>query len=778
MAANFNLAPPPKTVDGLAAVPVDIQAIDAVFRFDAAASEATADATVTYAVGPVAGNPIFDLRQNIDSAWLDGAVFPPAQLAHHDFGSESFTNLRVIESMQSAGSVHTLRVRYPLATPDAQLGGSYLPAIEWTPGPRLRFVFGLSDLNKARYAEAWLPANLIYDQFAITLEILIVNTLVAHSVITNGTLTSLGTNHWRVSFPSRFTALSPMLEVRSGDTLEMQTDTTVLPVSGKTVTLEAWRPAGTSVDLTAQLNSLKTLLADNENRYGGYLHDHRFTVFFNGSGGMEYEGGTTSSNAALLHETFHSWYARGVKPASQADGWWDEGFATFHDDGADDALPFDFTSGPVLLCSRDPWQRNTPGNSYSDGGRFWKGIAALLGATQLNTMMKELYDIHKGNPVSTSMIEEFLLCRSGNPQVVDAFHRFVYGFNNPVPAPDLWLRDEAADPGADSWGGTFWDSPDLWIRNTDDGGTTHQSPEYGQDNWFYARVRNHAGAGIAQHFVVTFHSRGFAGTQFHYPGDFLPCMAASAGFNLAPGASQIVKARWPRALVPPEGSHTCLLASVITRYDHPTVGCHVWESNNLAQKNLTVVDLLPDTFMILPVVVSDWSPHLKPGIALEVIRIRESAPFQASLIHSRPELFRGTRVKPKLFRPFAVRQDIVPEPVILECGAHIAGTRSVHRGRIVTSLVPDLVLERYPDCREVAFPARGAMRLLADLPPFNQTVVGLKIAVPREAKPGQVIRLHFVQRNLSDKRIVGGIAVQINVVNPDDLRVNPREKTL
>jgi hypothetical protein len=146
------------------------------------------------------------------------------QLAHHTFSSGSFTDLRVIEAVQCAGSVHTLRVQYPLATPNSQLGGSYLRALEWSAGPRLRFVFGLSDLNRARYAEAWLPCNLIFDQFAITLEVQIVNTLVAHSVITNGIATPLGANHWHIEFPARFTALSPLLEIRASDTLELQTD--------------------------------------------------------------------------------------------------------------------------------------------------------------------------------------------------------------------------------------------------------------------------------------------------------------------------------------------------------------------------------------------------------------------------------------------------------------------------------------------------------------------------------------------------------------------------
>jgi hypothetical protein len=776
MATNFHLAPPPKTVDGLAAVPIDIQSIDALFTFDGAAAAATGDATITYTVGPAGGNPIFDLRQDITTAWLDGVLFPAAQLAHHDFSADPFTDLRVIQSVQSAGSVHTLRVQYPLAMPNAQLGGSYLPALQWSAGPRLRFVFGLSDLNRARYAEAWLPANLIFDQFAITLEIQLFNTVAAHSVITNGVVTVLGANHWRIEFPPRFTALSPLLEVRASDTLLQQTDSVVLPVSGKTVALEAWKTVGSSVNLGGQLNALKTLLADNENGYGPYLHDERFVAFFNGSGGMEYEGATTTSTGALLHETFHSWYARGIKPAAQSDGWWDEAFTSFHDDGADDALPFDFAAAPVLLCSRDPWQRNTPGNSYGDGARFWKGMAALLGVSQVNTLMKDLYVAHQGNPVSTGMIEEFLLCKSGNAQVVDAFHRFVYGFANPSPAPDLWLRDAPADPGADQWDGVFWDSPDLWVRNSDDDGTAHQPPEYGQDNWFHARVRNKAGAGAAQHFVVTFHSKGFAGTQFQYPGDFLPCIAARAEFDLAPGASRVVKARWPRAQVPAAGTHTCLLASIITRADHPVAGGHVWEHNNLAQKNLTVVDLLPNTYLILPVVIANWLAHLGARFSLEILKVRESALFAASLIHPAKEIFRAAKVTPQPFTPFRQRPVLEPEQLELECGGHLPGAPHAHRGRIMTSATPDLIQERYPQSWEAAFPEKGAARLLLDLPPFNQTVVGLKIAVPRDAKPGQVIRLHFVQRSLAAKRIVGGVAVQINVAKPGDGRLKARER--
>ena len=87
MPTSFDNAPPPTTVDTLLAVPIDIETLSASLRFDAAAESCTVDATIAFVVGPVAGNPLFDLRQTIDEAWLDGAPIDPALLAHHDFGS-------------------------------------------------------------------------------------------------------------------------------------------------------------------------------------------------------------------------------------------------------------------------------------------------------------------------------------------------------------------------------------------------------------------------------------------------------------------------------------------------------------------------------------------------------------------------------------------------------------------------------------------------------------------------------------------------------------------
>ncbi|MFZ1528163.1 MAG: hypothetical protein WAT19_05395 [Ferruginibacter sp.] len=766
MATNFHIAPPPKNVDGLLAVPIDIQTINGSFIFDAGAQTAVADVTILYTVGPAAGNPVFDLRQTITQAWLDGAIFPAAQLASHSFGPGSFDKLRIIESLQAAGSVHTLRVQYDLAVPQSQLGGSYLPALEWLAGPSLKFVFGLSDLNAARYAEAWLPANLPFDQYSIDLDIQIINTLASHAVISNATITVLGANHWSLSFPSRFTAVSPLLEIRAASTLESLTGSVTLPVSGSTVTIEAWKIAGTATNLATQISNISTLLSDNENDYGGYVHGNRFVAFFNGGGGMEYEGGTTTATTALGHETFHSWFARGVKPAAQADGWWDEAFTEYHDNGANDTLPFDFGDAPIVLCSLNPWQRTTPSNSYSDGFDFWKGIAAITGVAGLNNVMSSFFNTYKGNsPVSTQMLEEFLICHQADDQVVDAFHRFIYGFTDDATGPELWMKDDTAHSGSDSWAGAFWDSPDLWIRNEDDDGSTHQAPEYGQDNWFYARVRNKSTAGVAKHFVVAFSYKEWAGTEFVYPGDFLPAVAAKAEFDLQPGETRIVKAKWPRNRIPAAGKHACILASVIARNDHPTANRHVWEHNNLAQKNTTVVNLQADEYIIIPVLLKNVGDIEFSDYTLEVWRDKRLSKYAASIVHKSKEFFsRDKNLKISSLKNIPKTKARPAAHDLLDCGGHINKQQKDKNKLLLTSRHPELVAQRFPNAFESFFEPGNKAAMKIQLLPHSQRVAGFKIQVPANAKKGTCFKTHLVQRNSKRKRVTGGITVEIMVM--------------
>ncbi len=762
---NFHLAPPVKTVDGLLAVPIDIQKITASLTFDGATESGSGDATIEFIMGPQDGNPIFDLRQTITEAWLDGTSLTVSKVVHHDFGGGPHAQMRVLESVLAAGSTHTLRVVYTLGTPQSSMAGSYLPAVTWGNGPRLDFNFGFTDLGAGRYLEAWVPANLIFDQFELVLTLQVLNTSIAHTVITNGTVTILGTNHWFVAFPSYYTAFSPMLELRANDTLTNMTDTVLLPVSGTVTSIEVWKLVSNPTDLTTQVNNLKTWLIDNENSVGPYIHGNRFVAFLN-VGGMEYDGGTTSHTSSLRHETFHSWCGRGLKPASQPDAWWDEAWTVYNDNGAIGSFPFDFSEPPVVLCPGNPWKRVTAQGSYDSGNRFWEGTAALIGVNNLKNLMSDFYDQKKDKPVATTDLEEFLVCHSGNPQLVDAFHRFIYGYNDPTSAPDLWIRDDPTHGGSDYWGGRFWDSPDLWIRNNDDNGTAHQSPLYGQDNWFYARVHNRSTTATANHFLVSFCVKSFAGTEFLYPADFLPCSAAASGFDLGPGESTIVKALWPANLVPAPGTHGCLLAAVLTRFDHPVTGRHVWENNNLAQKNLTVIGLTPNAWIVIPFVVSNLVSLRVHRFRLQIIRPKNQTKLSASLISFSNTKFKA--VSKQKIKHFSSRlsTSVNSESPNLDCSGFVCESNIVSNynfNRIITSDNTDTLALHIKDGNEVFFSHGRSSQISISLGPQDQRLLGLRLTVPKDAKPGEIYRVDLVKRNRCGKHILGGLAVEIHV---------------
>jgi hypothetical protein len=357
--------------------------------------------------------------------------------------------------------------------------------------------------------------------------------------------------------------------------------------------------------------------------------------------------------------------------------------------------------------------------------------------------------------------------------MLDSFH--ARGILPCDPAADLEISD----------GSTFWNSPDLWIRNADDNGTTHQPPEFGQDNYFYARVRN-VGTVTARAFVVTFNVKPWAGTEFTYPSDFLPPISATCGFNLPPGTETIVKAKWPAALVPPAGTHACWLASVYTPVDTTPAGLHVWEHNNLAQKNLTVVDLIPGDSVIIPVQFGTLGEGTGRRHRIEVLRPKEFPELRVRIVHRyREQLRQLTRddveaLVPLTRQPKASRIRLV-ESALVEIapeGGSAVDTVRLRLGRDSMILLgseaeaPSTSRLELGDLQAnfVADPGGAALDLhagrTAGIPVIlrarNPVTVGLKLTLPRNVKLGSTGDVHLVQRD-ADGNIVGGVTVQIRV---------------
>lgn len=154
-------APPKTTIDGLQAVPIDILSLDAQMQFDTIANKAHVDVTMTFQLGPDSGMPIFDLRQTIAEAALDGKPLAPALMASHDFGKGVISGFRILEQDLEACSEHALKLGYEMKLPDAPNATGF----QWLDRPDgVYFDLSLSDLNPGRYLESYLPANLPFDR--------------------------------------------------------------------------------------------------------------------------------------------------------------------------------------------------------------------------------------------------------------------------------------------------------------------------------------------------------------------------------------------------------------------------------------------------------------------------------------------------------------------------------------------------------------------------------------------------------------------------------------
>jgi hypothetical protein len=757
MATNFHLAPPSKMVGGALCVPIDISHIEANLDFNMATQTATGDATITFQMGPDNGRPIFDLRQTITEIFEDGSAIatPLSDIISVDFGGGPNASMKVLAKTYLANSIHTLRLKYTINMPAASMAGSYLPQITYNTD-RLIFNFGFTDLGAGRYLESFIPANLIYDQFSLNIIVRLTNTAVSHTLISNGQITNIASNQWQVSFGANITALSTLLEIRPTDTLTSQTDTVLLPVSGQTITIEAYKLITNSTNLNTQIGILKAKLIENENNFGSYIHGNKFTLFLN-IGGMEYDGGTTTGSGALGHEVFHSWWARGVKPSSQPDAWWDEAWTTyFHDNAGSISTPFNFANSPVELCTQNPWVRITAGGAYTDGNTFWKGISALIGNANLNSLMKNFYNLKKGKLVKSTDIEEYLIAKSGNATIVDAFHRFIFGFPNPTTSPNIWMKDDASDVlGNNLTTGRFWDSPDIWVRRSDDGGTTHQSPEYGQNNWIYARVRNKSLTQTIKHFAVAINVKQYAGTQFTYPNDFLPCLGVATGFDLLPDSTQIVKILWPKSKVPPANSHACIVAAALTRGDSTASGSHVWESNNLAQKNISIVDLQPNGFVYIPFLVSNNLLLRASKFKLQLIRPGGFPNLEVSLIHN-SKIFKN-------FEKISVFDDLMA-PKIEDSHEHNFVDEKENLA-VLTNNQDILLLPFQQKSYIMAFKKDKISAMEFPLKKMDQLLIYLKILMPGQIASKNPLLFDLVQTTSDGKKIVGGIAVQVNVKN-------------
>lgn len=194
---------------------------------------------------------------------------------------------------------------------------------------------------------------------------------------------------------------------------------------------------------------------------------------------------------------------------------------------------------------------------------------------------------------------------------------------------DVMIKDAPADTGAEPFtGGNFWDFSDIVVRINDDNVFMPADPlqsknvERGQANYIYVRVTNN-GARDARNVTVSTRIMPYAGLQFVYPPDWTtvdathvsPTGITTSFASVPAGGTVMAKFRIEASQVESlygwqtdHPWHPCLLAVVNSDNDYafataPLTGDPISARlNNLAQRNLTVIDVLAGAGAAFPFV--------------------------------------------------------------------------------------------------------------------------------------------------------------------------------
>ncbi|MEK8021637.1 MAG: PKD domain-containing protein, partial [Candidatus Parabeggiatoa sp.] len=167
--------------------------------------------------------------------------------------------------------------------------------------------------------------------------------------------------------------------------------------------------------------------------------------------------------------------------------------------------------------------------------------------------------------------------------------------SKPVRLVDVWISDPAPDDGSEPGkASSIWRSPDVWVRNQDDGIARYQNVKYGQDNYVYVNVRNR-GTLSAQNTKVEVYRSGASLGQGWPRGWAL--VGTSEISQLEPQTSEMVHIKWEEDNIPKPG-HYCFYVRLLNDEDSmfsPETNNMVLNTktnNNIAWRNFNVVGLL------------------------------------------------------------------------------------------------------------------------------------------------------------------------------------------
>jgi hypothetical protein len=401
--ANFSHAPKSfETKDGLA-IFTDFTEAEHSITYNPQTKKVTSRSKIIFESFED-GLPLWDMIETPSQVILDGEEVKAQSIKSPD----KETSYKIALKTIPAGT-HTLEIISPINS-----------GINFT-NEGVSSAFWFNDLDDRSFLEAYLPANLEFDQYPITFN-LDFQTLTKQKIYTNGFVTQIDDSKFKVLFPKTYTSSSLYFHTAPiGRYPEKRFN--FQSMNGKNIPVTAYASSSMTNLETVKKNTLANM-EKLESMYGPFLHD-TLTVFIAGSGGMEYAGATMTSMSALNHELTHSYFARGgLMPANGNAGWLDEAITSWSDEGT--------TSRPNIggvysnMAGNSQYRRYTHGDAYTYGKSFMAHLNyKFQNKGGLNSFLNQLILTDSFVPMTT---EEFIKKISGfySEDLTELFKKHTY----------------------------------------------------------------------------------------------------------------------------------------------------------------------------------------------------------------------------------------------------------------------------------------------------------------------------------------------------------------
>jgi Zn-dependent metalloprotease len=230
----------------------------------------------------------------------------------------------------------------------------------------------------------------------------------------------------------------------------------------------------------------------------------------------------------------------------------------------------------------------------------------------LNIMATKPFQYYFSDPNHSNFFTSILEADDNNSNLLDGTphdREIFQAFRNHDLLPvDVFCKDGPMDDGNVPSVASYQTNPDIWVRNIQDGGTTHQQPIFNQANFIYVKVRNlgYLSANSVKAKVYWADPDG----NMTWPSDW-NFIGETSVANLGANSETVVG---PITWIPPAiaAGNKCLLARLECDQEIPmmTEEDDVVNENNIARKNIF---MLPP-----PPTHPNYRSSLHTGVAIPV----------------------------------------------------------------------------------------------------------------------------------------------------------------